>query len=186
MIVLGIDLGAHLGFALGDSSKGNNGEIIECDMLDLEMRAKQLRCSRSTALHVWIRTYFKEKKIEAYCREASIEALRQQLNQRGYKSNKNLGLALQHHSGYAAVIEVQAELRKIKILDPVDPRTLKSFAVGSGKAKKPQMTRGAQLLYRITTTDENAADAAHVCAWAMNELKVAEVKKRALEQKAPW
>lgn len=170
-IVLGIDLGAHLGYALGDSTKGNNGEIIECDVLELEDRAKRLRCSRATALHVWAREFLKEKGVEVFCREASIEALRQQLNQRGYKSDKNLALTLQHHSGYATILEVQAEIRKLKILDPVDPRTLKSFAVGSGKAKKPQMTRGAQLLYKISTTDENAADAAHVCAWAMKQVR---------------
>lgn len=170
-IVLGIDLGAHLGYAIGDSSRAPNGEIIECDVLELEDRAKRLRCSRTTALHVWARDFLKEKGVEVFCREASIEALRQQLNQRGYKSEKDLGRSLQQHSGYAAVLEVQAEIRKLKILDPIDPRALKKFATGNGNAKKDQMTRAAQLLYKLTTDDENACDAAHVCAWAMKQVR---------------
>ena len=170
-ICLGIDLGAHLGYAIGDSSKGNNGEIIECDVLELDDRAKRLRCSRPTALHVWAREFLKERKVEVFCREASIEALRQQLNQRGYKSEKDLGRSLQQHSAYAAILEVQAEIRKLKILDPIDPRALKKFATDNGNAKKDQMTRAAKMIYKLTTDDENACDAAHVCAWAMKAVR---------------
>ncbi|MBA4019152.1 MAG: hypothetical protein C0483_18455 [Pirellula sp.] len=180
-IVLGCDLGAHLGYALGDSTKGNNGEIIECDVLELEDRAKRLRCSRATALHVWARDFLKEKGVEVFCREASIEALRQQLNQRGYKSEKDLGRSLEQHSGYATVLEVQAEIRKLTILKPIDPRALKKFATNNGNAKKDQMTRAAQLLYKLTTDNENACDAAHVCAWAMKQVRNEALKYRGVD-----
>lgn len=170
-IVLGIDLGAHLGYAIGDSSKDNNGEIIECDVLELDDRAKRLRCSRPTALHVWARELFKDRNVEVFCREGSIEILRQEVNRRGYESKKNLGISLQQHTAYATVLEVLAEIRKIKIIDPVPPTTLKKFATDNGLAKKDQMTRAAQLLYKLKTDDENACDAAHVCAWAMKQVR---------------
>jgi len=171
MIVLGIDLGAHLGFCLGDSSKGNNGEVIECDVLDLGKRAKQLRCSRQTALWTWARDLMKEREVEVFCREDSTKILRQETNRRGHTSNKNLGLSLEQHAGYAAVLEVLAEIKKLKIVDPVDPRTLKKWATGNGNADKAQMTNAARMIYKVSTEDQNACDAAHVCAWAMKAVR---------------
>ena len=170
-IVLGIDLGAHLGYALGDSSKGNNGEIIECDVLDLGKRAKQLRCSRQTALWTWANALIKTSEVEVFCREDSTKILRQETNRRGHTSNKNLGLSLEQHAGYAAVLEVLAEIKKLTIVEPVDPRTLKKFATGNGNADKAQMTNAARLLYKVKSDDSNAADASHVCAWAMKHAR---------------
>lgn len=170
-IVLGCDLGAHFGYAIGDSSKDNNGEIIECDVLDLGKRAKQLRCSRQTALWTWARDLMKEHGVEVFCREDSTKILRQETNRRGHTSNKNLGLSLEQHAGYAAVLEVLAEIKKLKIVDPVDPRTLKKWATGNGNADKAQMTNAARMLYKVSTEDQNACDAAHVCAWAMKQVR---------------
>lgn len=170
-IVFSADLGVSLGWSIGDSAKGNNGTVLEADTIDLAKEATILRCSREGALYEWALKTFKERKIEVYCREASIEALRQQLNQRGYKSDRNLGLTLEQHSYYAAALRIAAERRGVRILDPVDPRSLKKFGTDSGKAKKPQMMHAAKLLYGIDITDNNAADAAHVCAWAMLRIR---------------
>jgi hypothetical protein len=170
-ICLGIDLGAHLGYAVGDSSKGPSGTLLACDVVDLGKRAKQLRCSRNTALYAWVLGIIKEHGVEVYCREDSTKVLRQEAARRG-AGTKNLTNALEHHAGYAAVLDVAAETKKLRIIDAVDPRTLKKFACDNGNAKKPQMLNAAQLLYRpLAITDENAGDAAHVCAWAMQQVR---------------
>jgi hypothetical protein len=171
MIVLGCDLGAHLGYAIGDSSKGSNGTIIECDVLDLGKRAKQLRCGRPAALWTWANVLIKTSGVEVFCREDSTKILRQETNRRGHTSNKNLGLSLEQHAGYAAVLEVLAEIKKLVIVAPVDPRTLKKWATDNGNADKAQMTNAARMLYKVKTEDPNAADAAHVCAWAMKQVR---------------
>lgn len=169
-IVLGVDLGAHLGFSIGDSSKGANGTIIECDVLELEKRSKQLRCSRNTALLVWAREIIKTRGVEVFCREDSTKTLKQ-ASRNPREGRKNLANALEHHAGYAAILEAVAESRGVKIIDPVDPRTLKKFATDNGNADKAQMTNAARMLYKIATQDENAADSAHVCAWAMRQVR---------------
>lgn len=170
-IVLGIDLGKNLGFALGDSNQGANGTVLTCGTIDLEKRATQLRCSRHTAAYCWARDYVIAHKIEHYCREDSTRILRQEASRRG-AGGKNLALALEHHSNYVGAIESAVETRGVKLIQPVDPRVLKKFATGNGNAKKDQMLRAAQTVYGIRIPDDNAGDACHVCAYAMNELKV--------------
>lgn len=47
-----------------------------------------------------------------------------------------------------------------------NPATLKKFATGNGRAKKPQMIRAAETMLGVLTTDDNIADAAFVHALA--------------------
>lgn len=170
-ICLGIDLGLHLGFSRGDASIGTAGKILEAGTVDLDKKAKQLRCSRETAAYSWMRDYCKEHGVEVYCREDSTKIFRQEVNRRGYVSKRNLGLSLEQHAGYAAALMIVAETRKLKIVPPVDPTTLKKWSTDNGRADKEQMTKAAQLLYGLDAMAPDAADAAHVCAWAMKQVR---------------
>ena len=165
-IVLGCDLGAKFGWAIGDSDAGPNGKILECDVCDLARYAKPTRSKPTTGLYMFARKLVVDHGVTVFCREDSVKTLQQAVrNQR--ESKKNLQNALKHHAKYAAILELLIDLKKLDEIDPVDPRTLKKWAVNNGNAKKDQMTRAAKLLYGIDTDDGNAADAAHVCAWAM-------------------
>lgn len=164
MNVLAFDPGGACGWAVG-----TNGNVIACGAADLAKRAKQLRCSKPTALFQFVREKIVEYEISAVCREDSVTSLKG--FSRGGKSHLQ---ALIVHSQYAAVIDAAAELKKVRLITPVNPKTLKAFATGNGNAQKPQMLAVARQLYRLDLRDdeEDAADACHVCAWAMQQVHV--------------
>lgn len=167
-IVLGLDPANKFGFAVGSA-----GKIITFGMQDVAKRATQMRCQNVTACYGWLRKLIKEHDVTVVCAEDAAAAF-------------SGVAALKSHARYAGIIDLVCEQLGMERIESVHPTKLKAWAAGSGAAKKEQMVRAARMLYGIDVKDEDAADAVHVCAWAMNELKVAEVKKRALESKAPW
>jgi Holliday junction resolvasome RuvABC endonuclease subunit len=164
MNVLGLDPASNFGYAVG-----RDGEIVVCGTLDLAKRSKQLRCAKVTALHQWLREAIVEYEISAICREDSVTSLKS-----ASRGGKNLIQAVIVHAEYNAIVKLVADQKQLKVVDPVNPATLKAFATGSGRAQKPQMIAAANFNYRLDLQEDeaDAADAAHVCAWAMQQLKM--------------
>ena len=167
-IVLGLDPANKFGWSVGTA-----GKIIAFGMHDVAKMATQMRCQNVTACYGWLRKLIKQHKVTVVCAEDAAAAF-------------SGVAALKSHARYAGIIDLVCEQLGMERIESVHPTTLKSWAAGSGKADKAQMIRAVRTLYGIDVKDDNIADAIHICAWAMNEQKVAEVKKRALEQKSPW
>lgn len=176
VIVLGLDFGTRLGWAIG---KG--GKILRFSAIDLAARAKQLRGHNgssvkiATAMYQDVKTLIKENDVAAVCHENSEQSFR------GAAAGGMgvLDRATASHTRYGAVIDILIDGYRLKEIDPPMPRTVKKFATGSGDASKEQMIAAARRFYEIEVEDDNAADACHVAAYAMNELRVAEIKSRA-------
>lgn len=165
MNVLGLDLAQRVGYAVGA-----NGTIAVCGAKDVGKLASQLRCANATALYSWLRDVVDEHRIAAICWEDSETALKG-----ASRTRPNLLQALLRHAGYTAVARLAAETRGILVIDPVPNMTLKKFATGDGRAEKTAMIRWARKTYGLDLRDDegDAADAAHVCAWAMQRLRAA-------------
>lgn len=168
------DFGGNFGYAVG-----RGGKILECGTADLQRRAKQLRCSRGTAADYFVRELFKRHDVAAVCWENSVAAFSGSIRhvRKKFSDEKklDLGPALIQHAGYEMVVTILAERRGIKIIPPIANTALKKFATGNGKADKPEMIRWAKMLHPSFDfgDDDNMADAAHVCAWAMLQVKQA-------------
>lgn len=168
MVTLGLDPANKFGWAIGIA-----GKITAFGMHDVAKQATQMRCQNVTACYGWLRKLIREHNVTVVCAEDAAAAF-------------SGVAALKSHARYAGIIDLVCEQLGIERVDSVHPTKLKAWACGNGAAKKDQMIRTAQQMYGINVKDDNAADACHVCAWAMHEQKVAEVRKRALESQAPW
>jgi Holliday junction resolvasome RuvABC endonuclease subunit len=68
----------------------------------------------------------------------------------------------------------------------VNPSSLKKFATGNGRAKKPDMIRAAKVHYGIDTDDDNIADALHVAAYVrLDRPRVAKRKRKTKKSAKP-
>lgn len=83
------------------------------------------------------------------------------------------------HNELRGVIKLVAAELDLKVIGPFHPTTIKSFATGSGRAKKHDMIRAAETQLGIRTTDDNVADALfilelakHPRQWAQSPKKV--------------
>lgn len=173
MITLGLDLGGHFGFAVG-----SGGRIIECGVANLERRATQLRASKHSALWKFLREKIEQHGVQVVAWENSVAAMAgSSAGVRKGRGSKEFGLTkgLILHAGYEAIVRVISEIKGLRILDPVANMTLKKFATDFGHADKSQMIHAAHMLYgvRLRNDEGDAADACHVCGWAMQQLKTA-------------
>ena len=68
-----------------------------------------------------------------------------------------------------------------------NPRSLKKFATGSGKASKAQMVRAARLLLSVDITDDNIADALFILKMAKqygtSPLETSKLARRTIKRK---
>lgn len=69
------------------------------------------------------------------------------------------------HNKVRGVVEEVACSLQVDLL-PVNPATLKAFATGSGRAKKPDMIRALERHFGIRVVDDNEADAIWVLKYA--------------------
>lgn len=168
MVVLGIDLGSKLGFAVGEG-----GRIIECGTIELSKRAAQFRCSNETALWKFLRDKIKARCVQTVAWENSVAAMSGSAMGVRKGAQFGMGRSLVVHAGLESIVRVAAETSGVRVLDPVPNNTLKKFATGSGRAEKPDMVRSANMTYGLDLKDSesDAADACHVCAWAMQQAK---------------
>lgn len=69
------------------------------------------------------------------------------------------------HNKLRGVIEMVAAELGARV-ESFHPSTIKAFATGSGRAKKPQMMRACQTHFGIVPVDDNEADAIFICELA--------------------
>lgn len=174
VVVLGLDFGTKLGWAIG---KG--GKILRHGAIDLKKRAEHLRrpdgpIHVATAMYQEARSLIKDNEVGAVCHENSEASFR------GAAAGGMgvLDRATASHTRYGAVIDILIDAYRLREIDPVMPRSLKKFATDSGDATKEQMIAAARRFYEIEVEDDNAADACHVCAYAMNTLRVEQLTGR--------
>lgn len=170
MNVLGLDCGGSFGFA-----RSLNGKVHECGVLDLNKLAKQTRLEKHVALYGWLRAKVVEWEITYVCREDSIASLTgfARGNKGADKKGVHMLIPLVTHGKYAAMIDLVVEQKHLKQIDPVNPMTLKSFAGAKVKGGKDQMIALANRFYGfdLKADEDDAADSAHVCAWALQKIK---------------
>jgi len=80
------------------------------------------------------------------------------------------------HNELRGVIKLVASRRHIRFV-LFHPTTIKAFATGSGRAKKPQMMAACKRLLGITPSDDNEADALWILELAKNPKQWAEPSK---------
>lgn len=152
--VLGLDPANKFGWAIG-----TGGKILTFGMHDVEKMATQMRCQKVSACYTWLRKLIKENEITHCCAEDAAAAFS------GVHTLKS-------HARYAAIIDLVCEQLGVERVESVHPTKLKAWASGSGKAQKDSMIKAARMLYGVDVKDDNAADAIHVCAWAMKQIEV--------------
>jgi len=81
-----------------------------------------------------------------------------------------------HNQLRGIVLLVAAEIGAEAL--PVNPMTLKKWATGNGRAKKPDMIRAAATHYGVETEDDNVADAVLLAGFARQNLPGAAKRKR--------
>ncbi len=90
--------------------------------------------------------------------------------------SNNANTAAMHNEIRGCVKLVAAELNIPAV--PVNPASLKSWACGNGRAKKPQMIAALKTLLGIETTDHNEADAIWIAEYVRQGIVVAKTKPR--------
>jgi Holliday junction resolvasome RuvABC endonuclease subunit len=146
MKIIGLDPAARCGFAHSDGHRG----VWELTLASGEHPGARLR-----RLRTWL---YKAK------REWGIDLIAYEDAQLGSHDFRTQGL----HAELRGLIKLVADEMGEVPLVAVNPITLKVFATGHGKAKKPDMIRAAETFLGIITTDDNVADALWVLEFAKN------------------
>lgn len=174
-VCLGLDLGTKLGFAVGRA-----GKLLDHGTIDLADRAKRLRCEKTTALYAVLKELVKEHAVEVICRENSLMSFKNaQHNSKNddpkYSAKHRMNEAISAHAAMGAIVDLVADVNHLTKIKPIMPISLKKLATGSGKAKKDQLMRQAQLEFGIRAGDDNEADACYVCVHAMQQANRSEM-----------
>ena len=81
------------------------------------------------------------------------------------------------HNELKGIVKLVCYEREIEVVW-VNPSTLKKWATGSGRAKKPEMIRAAHTHYGIETDDDNIADAVLIAGFVRQDHAAAKTKTR--------
>lgn len=173
-VVMAWDAGLLLGWAAGQ-----DGKILEYGLLDLKQRAEQTGKRPTSVLYSEMRAICKRLGVTAAIRENSVQSFKGA--DRDRSGDRKFGFAKQigNHAGYFAILDLIEDALELRQLPHVMPKSLKKFATGDGKADKSRMIRTAQTLYGVDTTDDNVADACHLCMYGLNEIRVAAIRESA-------
>jgi Holliday junction resolvasome RuvABC endonuclease subunit len=143
--ILALDPANKCGWAF---SVGIHGGPPRYGVLNLTDRDRD----RTMALHEWISDVHEESGIDLIAVEDSC------MGSNNYQTAAR-------HSELRGIIRLAAAEVGARLIT-VHPTTLKKFATGSGRAKKPQMIRACKTLLGIETDDDNIADALFILEWA--------------------
>lgn len=157
MKILALDPAAHTGFAHSDGHYGTWLITRNTDDFD-GLRLERLREHLYAAYREW---GFGAVAFE----DASF-------------GSPNPATQAMHNELRGIIKLVVAEL-DLQVIGPFHPTTIKNFATGSGRAKKHDMIRAAEVQFGIRTNDDNIADALfilelakHPRQWAQSPKKV--------------
>lgn len=161
-MILALDPAIRTGYATG------NGEVGTLDLTNAKCKL--------TALRGFILTAHRNTPITVIAYEhAAMGAF----NNKGGRTNLAV---IEFHGKLRGIIEqVAGEIGAM--LCPVNPATLKKFATGSGRAKKPDMIRACALQFGLANLTGDEADARMCLAYAEQWLKRPEEFRTKKERK---
>lgn len=139
MVILAIDPGTKLGWALG-----RDGRLLESGTEDLSPRRGESSGSRFLRFRAWLERAGQGVDVVVYEQPPQLKS----------------SAALEILFGITTRITEWSEERGIPCVN-YHPATIKKRVAGRGNAKKPEMKAQAYLLWNraLTLTDDNEADA---------------------------
>ncbi len=175
MAVLALDLGTKTGFAVHhddetlSSGVWNLAVTAACPDRTRELRlwrqlmATHERCGITTVAYERVDSHGRpdEKKIECPNCKSKFDA-----RVSGFNT-----MAAHVYGALKGQVEMWADVHRLPPPPTVAVMTLKKFATGSGRAKKPDMIKWAQMRWpEQHVKDDNQADALHVLDWVLIEV----------------
>ncbi len=152
-VILSVDLGTTMGFAILD------GETVECGEITLKKASDKHDGQRYIAFQGQVQAWFKAHDITHVYYEQVISHGR-------FNSTRTAHV----FGGFLAVLQMECLRRSIQPV-AVGVGTLKKSATGKGNAKKPQMVAAARSYgFELKDKEDNAADAICLLAHAVRSL----------------
>ena len=159
MIVLGIDLGLHMGYAALDES----GDRLDSGLIRIDKVAKQGRATRWQAFLASLE----------HCRTTAGEhgTLEAVAWEEGHRFQSRP--AQRVYYGFMALLELWVSEHDLKPMPCRDPRAIKKGATGSPKATKEQMIDMAARHWKLPKLElsDHEADALWIAEWARRQIQ---------------